>query len=55
MKRIIEANKGRNVDEISPQVSNYIDKMLNEEFENVDATLNSDIKITIKIVKVKLK
>ena len=49
MEQYVEADKGIAVYDVAQEVQDTVNEMLNKEFEAVDATLKSDIKITIKI------
>lgn len=53
MENYVESDKGIGVYDVVQQVQDTVSEMLNKEFEAIDATLKSNVKITIKIEEVK--
>lgn len=49
MEKILKFKKGEECYEVTTVVKNKIQEILIKDFEDVDATLKSDISITIKI------
>jgi len=45
----VSADKGIEVYDLSGEVKDNVDELLNEHFEDVDATLKTDVEVTIKI------